>query len=93
MTRTCQDCGIQITGKKRFCNECRNKRLKRNSQKYMKKYMKNHNVGLSVTKDSCEDILKNHHERLKHDPERLSTKFIADVAGCSCRIVKKKVAK
>jgi hypothetical protein len=39
----------------------------------------------------CKRILLQHHEDLKHDPERLSTKFIADVAGCSCRIVKKKI--
>lgn len=41
-------------------------------------------------KRGCKQILQQHHEDLKHDPERLSTKFIADVAGCSCRIVKKK---
>jgi hypothetical protein len=46
------------------------------------------------TKDTwgCKEILQQHHEDLKDDPERLSTKFIADVAGCSCRIVKKKMS-
>jgi hypothetical protein len=40
----------------------------------------------------CEEILKQHHIDLKNDPERLSTKFIADVAGCECRLIYDKSA-
>lgn len=39
---------------------------------------------------ACMKILKQHHEDLKHDPERLSTKFIADVVGCRCRRLEEK---
>jgi hypothetical protein len=39
---------------------------------------------------SCRKILLKHHEDLKHDPERLSTKFIADVVGCRCRRLEEK---
>jgi len=41
-------------------------------------------------KKGCKKILQQHHNDLKDDPERLSTKFIADVAGCKCRLVIKK---
>jgi hypothetical protein len=39
---------------------------------------------------SCKTSLKNHHNDLKNDPNRLSTKFIADVSMCKCRIVEDK---
>jgi len=42
---------------------------------------------------SCKTVLKKHREDLKHDPDRLSTKFIADVSECSCRVVDAKLAK
>jgi hypothetical protein len=47
----------------------------------------------SRSRNSCRLILKKHHEDMKNDPERLSTKFIADVAGCSCRVVKENLEK
>jgi hypothetical protein len=91
MTRFCRDCGTPIPSHKHFCQECRDKRLKISQGNAWKKYRKTHSIGLAITKDPCENILKKHHDDLKDDPERLSTKFIADVAGCSCRIVKKNV--
>jgi hypothetical protein len=35
----------------------------------------------------CRMILKVHHEEMKDDPERLTTKFIAKMVGCKCRRV------
>lgn len=43
---------------------------------------------ISTRPTVCELILKDHHDDLANDPERLSTKFIADVSGCSCRRIR-----
>jgi hypothetical protein len=32
----------------------------------------------------CCDILEVHHDLLKNDPERLSTKFIKKISKCKC---------
>jgi len=42
-----------------------------------------HRKGTQDHRD-CAEILKQHHEDLKDDPERLSTEYIAKMARCSC---------
>ncbi|CAK0771139.1 hypothetical protein CCP3SC15_420005 [Gammaproteobacteria bacterium] len=34
---------------------------------------------------ACCTILKDHHDILKDDPERLSTEFIKKISGCECK--------
>jgi hypothetical protein len=33
---------------------------------------------------SCNTIIKEHHERMKDDPEHLTTDFLLDITGCKC---------
>jgi hypothetical protein len=33
---------------------------------------------------TCKQILLTHHEEMKEDPERLTTKFLAKMIGCAC---------
>jgi hypothetical protein len=91
----CPSCGKKVhmnkNGGVSFCGKCK---------KYIGQRGKlaNHHRGEipieeSRSKNACRLILKKHHEDMKNDPERLSTKFIADVAGCSCRVVKEKQEK
>jgi hypothetical protein len=34
--------------------------------------------------ESCNIIIKEHHERMKDDPEHLTTNFLLDITGCKC---------
>jgi hypothetical protein len=39
-----------------------------------------------TSEGSCCTILKDHHEKLKEDPERLTTNFIKKLSHCRCKI-------
>jgi hypothetical protein len=39
-----------------------------------------------TSEGSCCAILKDHHEKLKEDPERLTTNFIKKLSHCRCKI-------
>jgi hypothetical protein len=32
----------------------------------------------------CRNAIKEHHEKMKDDPERLTTNFLIDITGCKC---------
>jgi hypothetical protein len=36
-------------------------------------------------KQKCKNIIKEHHEILKDDPERLTTEFLVELTGCNCK--------
>jgi hypothetical protein len=33
----------------------------------------------------CRHFIKEHHERMKDDPEHLTTKFLINITGCKCK--------
>ncbi len=36
----------------------------------------------------CRKAIKEHHEKLKDDPERLTTDFLIKLTGCNCELKK-----
>jgi antitoxin component of MazEF toxin-antitoxin module len=34
---------------------------------------------------SCKKIIKAHHDKMKDDPERLTSKFLVEMTGCDCK--------
>lgn len=69
-----------------ICRNCGNEFL-RDKKNYKRKYCSDECANEKRPKISCQKILKNHHENLITDPNRLSTEFIADLVGCECKTV------
>lgn len=80
---TCQNCGEEFEKselRKKYCS--------------IKCYREDRSKNRTGNPRSCRTILKEHHEKMKEDPERLTTSFIAKMVGCACpKIEKPKVLK
>ena len=60
-----------------------------NKKRYFKKRLSLIEADLLIPKqrkNKCCDVLKEHHEKFKDDPEHLPTDFIKKILGCSCEV-------
>jgi len=57
-------------------------KINKKNREYYFKNKRNIDRKQRITK--CIKILKEHHEKLKDDPEHLTTEFLSNLIGCNC---------
>lgn len=63
--------------------------VKERCSAYAKRYRATSEGQAKIHQSRCVRILKKHHEELSHDPEHLTTEFIASLVGCKCSRIAK----
>jgi len=88
-TRTCYKAYLNKRKEKSICPICGKEIETRGyRRRYCSTECRNKARPRSDAPKTCRRVLMKHHEDMKHDSQRLTTKFLAKLVGCACPKVK-----